>query len=185
MRRLVNNIMQLYYNVMAEEQEIQEQIEKQQEIQEQIEEQQEQLNQIQKEYEMEVIVEPLQIMIQTNVPSQPNFEFTSNLIHIPEEEPPIKRERLNNYPYLCTNFRYPSVVLMSLSYNTIVEFFFNADTMISLMNSSKVQSFEKRNKTELERKYQKALQIAERIVIMGCHNREKLPYFSAQLELSS
>ena len=38
---------------------------------------------------------------------------------------------------------------------------------------------------ELERKYQKALQIAERIIIMGCHNREKLPYFNAQLELSS
>jgi hypothetical protein len=147
MRRLGYNIMYLYYNVMAEEQQIEEQIE------EQIQEQQEQLKQIQKEYEMEIMVEPLQIMIQTNVPSQPNFEFTSNLIHIPEEEPPIKRERLNNYPYLCTNFRYPSVVLMSLPYNTIVEFFFNADTMISLMNSSKVQSFEKRNKTELERKY--------------------------------
>ena len=122
-------------------------------IQEQIQEQQEQLKQIEKEYEMEIMVEPLQIMIQTNVPSQPNFEFTSNLIHIPEEDPPIKRERLNNYPYLCTNFRYPSVVLMSLPYNAIVEFFFNSDTMISIMNNSKVQSFEKRNKTEMERKY--------------------------------
>ena len=122
-------------------------------IQEQIQEQQEQLKQIEKEYEMEIMVEPLQIMIQTNVPSQPNFEFTSNLIHIPEEDPPIKRERLNNYPYLCTNFRYPSVVLMSLPYNAIVEFFFNSDTMISIMNNSKVQSFEKRNKTDMERKY--------------------------------
>ena len=38
---------------------------------------------------------------------------------------------------------------------------------------------------ELERKYQKALQIAERIVIMGCHHKEKLPYFNAELELSA
>ena len=47
------------------------------------------------------------------------------------------------------------------------------------------QKFEGNSIKELERKYQKALQIAERIVIMGCHNREKLPYFNAQLELSS
>ena len=37
----------------------------------------------------------------------------------------------------------------------------------------------------IKRKYQKALQIGERIVIMGCHNREKLPCFNAELELSS
>ena len=47
------------------------------------------------------------------------------------------------------------------------------------------QKFEGHTIKELERKYQKALQIGERIVIMGCHNREKLPYFNAQLELSS
>ena len=47
------------------------------------------------------------------------------------------------------------------------------------------QKFEGHTIKELERKYQKALQIAERIIIMGCHNREKLPYFNAQLELSS
>jgi hypothetical protein len=47
------------------------------------------------------------------------------------------------------------------------------------------QKFEGKPTKELERKYQKSLQIAERIVIMGCHNREKLPYFNAQLELSS
>jgi superfamily II DNA or RNA helicase len=47
------------------------------------------------------------------------------------------------------------------------------------------QKFEGHSTKELERKYQKALQIGERIVIMGCHNREKLPYFNAQLELSS
>ena len=43
------------------------------------------------------------------------------------------------------------------------------------------QKFEGNSIKELERKYQKALQIAERIIIMGCHNREKLPYFNAQL----
>ncbi len=47
------------------------------------------------------------------------------------------------------------------------------------------EKFEGLSIKELERKYQKALQIAERIIIMGCHNREKLPYFNAQLELNS
>ncbi len=145
MRRLGNNIMQLYYNVMSKEEQIEDKS-----IDEQIKEKQEELVSIQKEYEMEIIVEPLQIMLQTNVPSQPNFEFTSNLIHIPDNEPPIKRDRLNKYPYICTNYEYPSTVLMSLSYNAIIEFFFNADTMISTMNSSKVQSFKKKSKTEAE-----------------------------------
>tara|TARA_B100002051_G_scaffold212731_1_gene204511 strand:+ start:620 stop:2452 length:1833 start_codon:yes stop_codon:yes gene_type:complete len=47
------------------------------------------------------------------------------------------------------------------------------------------QKFDGLSTKELERKYQKALQIGERIIIMGCHNREKLPYFNAQLELNS
>ncbi len=47
------------------------------------------------------------------------------------------------------------------------------------------KKFEGHSVKQLERKYQKALQIGERIIIMGCHNREKLPYFNAQLELSS
>tara|TARA_B100000745_G_scaffold198293_1_gene130756 strand:- start:215 stop:1006 length:792 start_codon:yes stop_codon:yes gene_type:complete len=47
------------------------------------------------------------------------------------------------------------------------------------------QPFEDLSIKELERKYQKALQISERIVIMGCHNKEKLPYFNAELELSA
>ena len=47
------------------------------------------------------------------------------------------------------------------------------------------KKFEGHSIKKLERKYQKALQISERIVIMGCHNREKLPYFNALLELSS
>ena len=37
-------------------------------IEEQIQQQREELTKIQKEYDMEIIVEPLQIMMQTNVP---------------------------------------------------------------------------------------------------------------------
>jgi len=46
-------------------------------------------------------------------------------------------------------------------------------------------AFENQENKELERKYQKALQISERIIIMGCHKNEKLPYFNAQLVLAS
>ena len=45
-------------------------------------------------------------------------------------------------------------------------------------------AFENQENKELERKYQKALQISERIIIMGCHKNEKLPYFNAQLVLA-
>jgi hypothetical protein len=32
---------------------------------------------------------------------------------------------------------------------------------------------------EIERKYLKALRIAERLAVMGCSNRDNLPYFNA------
>ena len=38
---------------------------------------------------------------------------------------------------------------------------------------------------ENERKYQKAIKIAERITIMGCSNRDILPYFNAAEFLKS
>ena len=38
---------------------------------------------------------------------------------------------------------------------------------------------------ENERKYQKAIKIAERLTIMGCSNRDTLPYFNASDHLAS
>ena len=38
---------------------------------------------------------------------------------------------------------------------------------------------------ENERKYQKAIKIAERLTIMGCSNRDVLPYFNASDHLAS
>ena len=38
---------------------------------------------------------------------------------------------------------------------------------------------------ESERKYQKALKIAERLAVMGCSSRDNLPYFNAADHLAA
>ena len=42
------------------------------------------------------------------------------------------------------------------------------------------QQFETLEEEELERKYQRALQIIERITVMGCSSQDNLPYFKAK-----
>ena len=43
----------------------------------------------------------------------------------------------------------------------------------------------KNSDLENERKYQKAIKVAERIIVMGCSNRDTLPYFNASEYLAS
>jgi hypothetical protein len=40
--------------------------------------------------------------------------------------------------------------------------------------------FQDADPDELERKYQRALQIIERLAVMGCSSQDNLPYFKAK-----
>ena len=40
--------------------------------------------------------------------------------------------------------------------------------------------FDETSEEELERKYQRALQIIERLAVMGCSSQDNLPYFKAR-----
>ena len=42
------------------------------------------------------------------------------------------------------------------------------------------QKFDELEEEALERKYQRALQIIERITVMGCSSQDNLPYFKAK-----
>ena len=42
------------------------------------------------------------------------------------------------------------------------------------------KAFEANTPEECERKYQKAVHIAERLAILGCSSRDNLPYFNAE-----
>ena len=44
--------------------------------------------------------------------------------------------------------------------------------------------FQTHSKVETERKYQKALKIAERLAVMGCSSQDNLPYFNAAEHLA-
>ena len=46
------------------------------------------------------------------------------------------------------------------------------------------ESFETSSEHEAERKYQKAIKIAERLTILGCSDKDNLPYFKASEYLS-
>ncbi len=45
--------------------------------------------------------------------------------------------------------------------------------------------FESQTRSECERKYQKAVKIAERVAILGCSPQDNLPYFNAADHLAS
>ncbi|MBT5264399.1 MAG: DEAD/DEAH box helicase [Rhodospirillaceae bacterium] len=45
--------------------------------------------------------------------------------------------------------------------------------------------FETHSRAEIDRKYQKAVKIAERLAILGCSSRDNLPYFSAANHLAA
>lgn len=45
--------------------------------------------------------------------------------------------------------------------------------------------FENHDKAECERKYQKAIKIAERVSMIGCSSQDNLPYFNASEHLAS
>jgi hypothetical protein len=45
-------------------------------------------------------------------------------------------------------------------------------------------AFEEHDLDESERKYQKAIRIAERLAVMGCSPKDNLPYFNAAKYMS-
>ena len=108
-------------------------------IKEKIKEQEDALAKVKKEYEMEINIENLQIMVNTNISSRPSIDFTSDIIHISEDDDfVIDKSKLSKYPFLCTNYKYPSSALMALSYEAIVKFFFIKDDMITHISKAGV-----------------------------------------------
>ena len=121
-------------------------------IKEKIKEQEDALAKVKKEYEMEINIENLQIMVNTNISSRPSIDFTSDIIHISEDDDfVIDKSKLSKYPFLCTNYKYPSSALMALSYEAIVKFFFIKDDMITHISKAGVVKEDTDQQVETEK----------------------------------
>jgi hypothetical protein len=121
-------------------------------IKEKIKEQEDALAKVKKEYEMEINIEHLQIVLNTNISSRPSIDFTSDIIHISEDDDfVIDKSKLSKYPFLCTNYKYPSSALMALSYEAIVKFFFIKDDMITHISKAGVVKDDKHQQVETEK----------------------------------
>lgn len=92
----------------------------------------------------EILIEPLQIIMSTNIPSNPEIDFTINSIHRQDSLINLSdKNNLNKYPYLCTNYKYPVGTLKYVSYDDIIRFFFDENEMMlqikkaNLLNETK------------------------------------------------
>lgn len=82
---------------------------------------------------MNLDIQQLKITISTNIPEIKSIEFTSNLLYNPE----FKTIRApNKYPYITSVRDYPVTVLKGMSYDNMIDFFFNKKTFTRILNSS-------------------------------------------------
>lgn len=100
----------------------------------------------------EIIIEPLQIIMSTNIPSNPEIDFTINSIHTPDSVMNLShKHQLNKYPYLCTNYKYPVGTLKYASYDDIIRFFFDGNEMFLQIKKANLLNETKDNHIETEK----------------------------------
>ena len=83
---------------------------------------------------MNLDIQQLKITVSTNIPEIKSIELTSSLLYHPDYKA-IKVS--NKYPYITSSREYPATVLKGMSYDKIVDFFFNKRTFTKILTSSK------------------------------------------------
>jgi len=83
---------------------------------------------------MNLDIQQLKITVSTNIPEIKSVELTSSLLYHPDYKA-IKVS--NKYPYITSSREYPATVLKGMSYDKIVDFFFNKRTFTKILTSSK------------------------------------------------
>lgn len=79
---------------------------------------------------MDLEVAPLEIKFTTNIPNQQLVSFTSDALYHPELKLPSNIEKL---PYLISNAYFPEDALKNMEWEERISFFFNIDTMRTIM----------------------------------------------------
>ena len=79
---------------------------------------------------MDLVISPLEIKLNTNIPNQASISFTSSLLHHPSYTIPTN---IGKYPYLISNAYFPEDALRNMEWEDRISFFFNLDTMRNTM----------------------------------------------------
>jgi hypothetical protein len=78
----------------------------------------------------EYTIEPVKIMLVTNIPNKEPIPFTSDLLYHPFLEPNLRKYKLKKYPSVVSEgLEYDTSLLNKLDYSRRVRFFFEPDYM--------------------------------------------------------
>ena len=80
---------------------------------------------------MSVNIQKLKVTISTNIPGQQSIEFTKDTLYYPGFN---SFPNIDKYPYITTNILYPEKYLTDLNYEEIVNFFFNKNNFLKVLN---------------------------------------------------
>ena len=86
---------------------------------------------------MNLDIQQLKITVSTNIPEIKSIELTSSLLYHPDYKA-IKVS--NKYPYITSSREYPATVLKGMSYDKIVDFFFNKRTFTKILTNNRTFS---------------------------------------------
>ena len=87
-------------------------------------------------------INELIIKMKTNIPTQMDIEFTSDIYYVEDQDNEIT---YNKYPYFTNAIRFPASVLANKKPNQLKAIFFNKDEFNMIMTGKNAQTNEERN----------------------------------------
>jgi len=87
-------------------------------------------------------INELIIKMKTNIPTQMDLEFTSDIYYVEDQDNEIT---YNKYPYFTNAIRFPASVLANKKPNQLKVIFFNKDEFNMIMTGKNAQTSEERN----------------------------------------
>lgn len=87
-------------------------------------------------------INELIIKMKTNIPTQMDLEFTSDIYYVEDQDNEIT---YNKYPYFTNAIRFPATVLANKKPNQLKAIFFNKDEFNMIMTGKNAQTNEERN----------------------------------------
>lgn len=101
---------------------------------------------------MSVLIEPIKIVLRTNIPEKEEIIFEKSLLYIPDEKEK-SRITLEKYPYITFDTNYSMTSLFKLTYLERIEFFFNKNVFEKNIGLYSKKFVSEENKSQDKKKY--------------------------------
>jgi hypothetical protein len=90
-------------------------------------------------------IKQLKLRIKTSIPGKEEYiEFTSDLLNIKSKGKPFAK-----YPFFSDTYLYPKIKLQNLTYEQVVDFFFNKDTFLKTLRNKTRKNIQEEKDSEI------------------------------------